>query len=105
MPAPPATILLTKEELQKECVFVVVSDEPQQAAFYRGLDVSMPNASEEVDLYVLTRCDYLIGTHSSFVNWAAFIGQTPLLTMRDAMAGDFTLHRITQPRLQSDYVV
>ena len=100
-----SAMLFLQNELACDCLFVVVSDEPQCSECYPGLDVSFPSQSEEVDMYVLSRCDYLIGTHSSFVNWAAFVGQIPLLTMRDAMAQEFTLHRITQPRLHSDYVV
>jgi hypothetical protein len=35
------------------------------------------------DLYALAKCDYLLGTLSSFSQWASFYGNKPLYQVRD----------------------
>jgi hypothetical protein len=35
------------------------------------------------DLYLLSKCDYIIGPPSTFSGWASFYGEVPLLTLKD----------------------
>lgn len=89
--------------------FLVVSDEKQDLTDApRGIDARFVRETELQDLCLLSKCDYLLATHSSFANWSSFIGDVPLIKMRDALR-DHDLQRecwkpLRFPRLQSDYL-
>jgi hypothetical protein len=59
--------------------FFVCSDEPRHAGEFPGLTVGFGTGSPVSDLYALANCDYIMGTKSTFSQWAAFYGAKPLL--------------------------
>ncbi len=65
----------------KECVFLVASNEPVKDEYFKGLPVVTGEREAVVDLYALSRCDYLIGPPSTFTIWASFYGEVPLLML------------------------
>ncbi|MGB7325299.1 MAG: alpha-1,2-fucosyltransferase [Rubripirellula sp.] len=99
-----------QQSLDGKTVFLVVSDEEQDMSLCpSSLDVRRIRGSETQDLVLLSKCDYIIATHSSFANWASFYAEVPILTMRDAMKPDpvdlTALKVVDFPRLQGDYLV
>jgi hypothetical protein len=73
--------------------FLVCSDERRKAEEFPGLTVGFGTKSPVSDLFALARCDYIIGTKSTFPQWASFYGGKPLLQILDRNAsvkvGDF----------------
>jgi hypothetical protein len=63
--------------------FFVCSDEPRQAGEFPGLTVGFGAGSAVGDIYALARCDYILGTKSTFTQWASFYGEKPLLQVCD----------------------
>jgi hypothetical protein len=59
--------------------FFVCSDEPRHTGEFSGLTVGSGAGSPMSDLYALSRCDYILGTKSTFSEWASFYGEKPLL--------------------------
>jgi hypothetical protein len=59
--------------------FFVCSDEPRSADEFPGLTVMLGTDSPVSDVYALARCDYILGTKSTFSQWASFYGEKPLL--------------------------
>lgn len=99
-----------RNSIPGELVFLIVSDEEQDMSLCPGsLNAFRIRGSEMRDLLLLSRCKYIIATHSSFANWASFYGQVPILTMRDAMSSDSidpaALKVVNFPRLTGDYLV
>jgi Glycosyl transferase family 11 len=66
--------------------FFVCSDEPRSADEFPGLTVGFGTDSPVSDLYALARCDYILGTKSTFSEWASFYGAKPLLHLLDRNA-------------------
>lgn len=66
--------------------FLVCSDERRNAAEFPGLTVGFGTKSPVSDLFALSRCDYIIGTKSTFPQWASFYGGKPLLQILDRNA-------------------
>jgi hypothetical protein len=64
--------------------FLVCSDEARSQEEFPGLVVGFGPGSPMGDLYALAKCDYLLGTLSSFSQWASFYGNKPLYQVRDA---------------------
>ena len=62
----------------RKVVFLVCSDEPRHAGEFTGLTVEF-GSSPVSDMYALARCDYILGTRSTFTQWSSFYGETPLL--------------------------
>jgi hypothetical protein len=63
----------------KKVAFLVCSDERRHAEEFPGLTVGFGSKSPVSDLFALARCDYIIGTKSTFPQWASFYGGKPLL--------------------------
>lgn len=63
--------------------FFVCSDEPRRAGEFPGLTVGFGADSPVSDVYALARCDYILGTKSTFSQWASFYGEKPLLQVCD----------------------
>ena len=59
--------------------FFVCSDEARSASEFPGLAVAFGTDSPVSDIYALARCDYILGTKSTFSQWASFYGEKPLL--------------------------
>jgi len=66
--------------------FLVCSDEPRNAGEFPGLTVGFGTNSPVGDLYALARCDYIMGTKSTFSEWASFYGGKPLRHFLDGNA-------------------
>ena len=67
----------------RRVAFFVCSDEPRNAGEFPGLTVGFGTDSPVSDLDALARCDYLLGTKSTFSQWASFYGEKPLLQVCD----------------------
>jgi hypothetical protein len=67
----------------KKVSFLVCSDEPRHQDEFPGLSVGFGPGFPMGDLYALARCDYILGTLSSFSQWASFYGNKPLYQVRD----------------------
>ena len=63
--------------------FLVCSDEARRPEEFPELTVGFGPGSPMGDLYALAKCDYLLGTLSSFSQWASFYGNKPLYQVRD----------------------
>lgn len=70
---------LTAQFPGRKVAFFVCSDEPRSADEFPGLTVGFGTDSPVSDVYALARCDYIIGTKSTFSHWASFYGEKPLL--------------------------
>ena len=70
----------------RKVAFLVCSDERRNAEEFSGLTVGFGSPSPVSDLFALARCDYILGTKSTFPQWASFYGGKPLLQMLDANA-------------------
>ncbi|TIO10861.1 alpha-1,2-fucosyltransferase [Mesorhizobium sp.] len=66
--------------------FLVCSDERRNAGEFPGLTIGFGTKSPVSDLFALSRCDYIIGTKSTFPQWASFYGGKPLLQILDRNA-------------------
>lgn len=66
--------------------FFVCSDEPRSAVEFPGLTVAFGVGPAVNDLYALAGCDYIMGTKSTFSEWASFYGEKPLLHLLDRNA-------------------
>ncbi len=79
--------------------FAVCSDARQSAEDFEGLEVVFGPGNDDADVYgnkrhdpvkavivednyMLSQCDYILGTVSTFCSWAAFWGNRPLLQVR-----------------------
>jgi len=84
---------------QKHIGFAICSDAKQRAEDFLGLDVVFGPGNDDADgygnkrrapvqstivedNYLLSQCDYILGTVSTFCSWAAFWGNKPLLQLR-----------------------
>ena len=47
------------------------------------MNVGLGTDSPVSDVYALARCDYILGTKSTFTQWASFYGEKPLLQVCD----------------------
>ncbi len=63
----------------RRVAFFVCSDEPRSLGEFPGLTVGLGTDSPVSDIYALARCDYILGTKSTFSQWASFYGEKPLL--------------------------
>jgi len=77
---------LSASDPQRRWKFIVCSDEPQPSSAFAGLDVSLHQGSAREDMTVLGKCDYVLGTESTFVRMAAFLGNKPMWQMVDMTA-------------------
>jgi hypothetical protein len=67
----------------KKVSFLVCSDEPRRPEEFPGLSVGFGPGFPMGDLYALAKCDYIMGTLSSFSQWASFYGNRPLYQFRE----------------------
>jgi hypothetical protein len=70
----------------RQVAFLVCSDERRKAEEFAGLTVGFGTKSPVGDLFALAGCDYIIGTKSTFPQWASFYGGKPLLQILDRNA-------------------
>jgi hypothetical protein len=67
----------------KRIAFLICSDEPQDVAYFKGLRVHVGVGELIEDLYSMASCDYLIGTQSTYSQWASFYGNVPRYVLPD----------------------
>lgn len=71
--------------------FLIASDEPISTEDFPGLDVVKAPGHPIDDLYLLSQCNYLVGTNSGFVRWAAIYGNKPLFCLDQACTSPTSL--------------
>ena len=65
-------------------LFYIATNEPLDNEVFKDLNyVQIKTASATQDLYGLSKCDYLIGTLSSYNSWVSLVWQKPLFTITD----------------------
>ena len=62
----------------KTCLFLIASNDVVQTNKFEDLDIIFEPRHFIVDLYLLAKCDAIIGPPSTFSQWAAFYGDKPL---------------------------
>lgn len=63
-------------------VFFICSNDTIDKSLFSDLDYFTINSiTPSQDIYALSKCDYLIGTLSSFNAWASLLGQVPLYSI------------------------
>lgn len=69
----------------KNLRFLICSNEKPEPADWetKKMNVTFAPGHELLDLYCMTRCDYICGPPSTFTMWASFYGQVPLYMVRD----------------------
>lgn len=58
--------------------FILCSDEPIDYTYFCEEDIYISTQDMIIDLYLLAKCDYLIGPPSTFSGWASFYANIPL---------------------------
>jgi hypothetical protein len=74
--------MLEMQELLKEkgeCVFLICSNEPVKIEDFEGMQIVTEARHFIVDLFSLSKCDYIIGPPSTFSWWASFYGSVPVI--------------------------
>jgi len=66
----------------EETVFVFASDGEIEKGLFAGLNASVSKGNAIEDLYVLSLCDVIIGSNSSFGNFASFYGDIPQIVFQ-----------------------
>lgn len=69
--------LIETRKNPQETVFVFASDESIEKTIYSGLIIETNKGNPIEDLYLLSLCDTIIGSNSSFGNFASFYGNKP----------------------------
>jgi hypothetical protein len=77
-------IAFLEEFSGKRIGFVICSNETN-ISFEEGQQFDIFSEARHFieDLYLLSRCDYIVGPPSTFSMWASFYGSVPLLILRD----------------------
>lgn len=72
----------------KKVKFYIASNEPIEPCALTSINgggnyevIMLPNATATQDLYALTKCDYIIGTLSSYNSWISLVWEIPLYTI------------------------
>ena len=61
--------------------FFIASDEEQDITKFAGFPCYFRQGHPVENINALSRCDYLVGTPSTFLTWPAFIGNMPCLQL------------------------
>lgn len=73
------------EKEGKKTRFLICTNETFQPKDFEGLEILHQKGTNMlVDLYGLSRCDYIIGPPSTFSQWASFYGKVPLKPLMSA---------------------
>ncbi|MDE2071658.1 MAG: hypothetical protein KGI70_02930 [Patescibacteria group bacterium] len=65
-----------------EVCFIICSDGLTDESAFAGLNVKVSKESAAVDLCALSRCEAILGSHSTFGNFAAWYGNIPHIVMQ-----------------------
>lgn len=72
---------LVNEVAKRSIQFFISCDEPIGSAIFNRFDVLFGTSHPIVDMYMLSKCDFIVGPVSSFSDWAAFYGQKPKIQL------------------------
>lgn len=74
----------------KETLFIIASDEHVDEKTFIGLNTTNSGGNAVEDLYILSLCDVIIGSNSSFGNFAAYYGNKPhIVLQKEPMDWDY----------------
>lgn len=77
-------------------LFIICSDEAVDKEVFSGLEVDFGPGSVIEDLLVLSLCDLIIGSNSSFGGFASYYGNVPrIIFQRDGVDWEYYLERTT----------
>lgn len=62
--------------------FVICSNVNHNSSVFKNFDVVMGPGHIIEDMYLLAKCDYIIGPPSTYTMWASFYGKVPLLHVK-----------------------
>lgn len=63
--------------------FVICSDEVVARHSFKNVPVVLAPGTMIEDMYTLSQCDYIMGTQSTYSQWASFFGKVPRYVMED----------------------
>ncbi|MEG4285815.1 alpha-1,2-fucosyltransferase [Microcoleus sp. A006_D1] len=63
--------------------FLICSNLQQEPSLFKSFNCVFGSGDLIEDIYVLSKCDYIVGPPSSYTMWAAFYGEKPLYMIRD----------------------
>ncbi len=66
----------------KKIKFIICSNENIDLSCFENLNILKGPGHVAEDLYVLAKCDYIMGPPSTFTLWAAFFGKKPLYQIK-----------------------
>lgn len=79
----------------KEALFIIASDETIQEKTFTGLNILINKGSAIEDLYALSLCDVIIGSNSTFGNFAAYYGNKPhIILQKGAMDWEYYRNQV-----------
>jgi hypothetical protein len=67
---------VNKKSIAETC-FVIATDGEIRKEIFEGLNIIINNKSAVEDMFTLSRCDVILGSDSSFGNFAAYYGNVP----------------------------
>lgn len=73
-----------KKQFGDKVRFLICSNERVSFVLNNQLAFSIPDSNPIIDLFALSKCDYIVGPPSSFSQWASFIGGIPLRLLLSA---------------------
>lgn len=76
----------------EKCVFIICSNEQVQFDNQASLNIIYANGSPAEDIFLLSKCSYIVGPPSTFSSYAAFLGDQNLLLL-ESKDEDVTLSR------------
>ncbi|MFC1802293.1 alpha-1,2-fucosyltransferase [Patescibacteria group bacterium] len=75
--------LLNFKKNRSETIFIIKTDGNIEKSLFENLNIDIYNSSPIEDLYTLSLCDVIIGSNSSFGNFASFYGNIPHLIFQN----------------------
>jgi hypothetical protein len=75
--------LSKNKKKSKETIFMITSDGKIDEKIFSNINFKINHKSPIEDLYLLSLCDTVIGSDSSFGNFAAFYGNKPHIIMKN----------------------
>jgi len=82
--------LANYKKTPKETLFIITSDGHIEEKIFNGLKIKINNGNSIEDMYTLSLCDVIIGSNSSFGNFAAYYGDKPyIIFQKEKMDWDY----------------
>lgn len=94
--------LVFSQKKSDEVMFVIASDGPIEEKFFQGLETKVSKGSAGEDLFILASCDAIIGSDSTFGNFAAYYGDIPHIVMKNESM-DWDYYRDKDSYFRSKY--